>query len=102
MLRTLFTTACAAALSVTLSTTAMAEAASGAYLAGRHAAVRSDFRMAARFYAEALREDPQNVELMESAALSYLSLGQIEKALPLAKALDEDCLLYTSPSPRDS
>lgn len=90
MLRTLFTTACAAALSVTLSTTAMAEAASGAYLAGRHAAVRSDFRMAARFYAEALREDPQNVELMESAALSYLSLGQIEKALPLAKALDEE------------
>lgn len=90
MLRTLFTTACAAALSVTLSTTAMAEAASGAYLAGRHAAVRSDFRMAARFYAEALREDPQNVELMESAALSYLSLGQIEKALPLARALDEE------------
>ncbi|MAM25656.1 MAG: hypothetical protein CML55_09820 [Rhodobacteraceae bacterium] len=90
MLRTLFTTACAAALSVTLGTTAMAEAASGAYLAGRHAAVRSDFRMAARFYAEALREDPQNVELMESAALSYLSLGQIEKALPLAKALDEE------------
>ena len=90
MLRNLLMSACAAALSLSLASTAVGEAASGAYLAGRHAAVRSDFRSAARYYAEALREDPENVELMESAALSYLSLGQIEKALPLARTLEDE------------
>jgi tetratricopeptide (TPR) repeat protein len=67
---------------------AQAQSVSGAYLAGRHAAVNSDYTQAASYYAQALARDPQNVELMESTALSYLSLGQIDKAVPLARVLD--------------
>ena len=70
------------------ATQASAQSASGPYLAGRHAAVNSDYREAASYYAQALARDPANVELMESAVLSYLSLGQIDKALPLARVLE--------------
>jgi len=65
-----------------------AQSVAGPYLAGRHAAVNSDYADAARYYAQALARDPQNVELMESTALSYLSLGEVERALPLARFLD--------------
>lgn len=67
---------------------ASAQSVAGAYLAGRHAAVRSDYREAATYYAQALARDPSNVELVESTVLSYLSLGEINKALPLARVLD--------------
>lgn len=66
---------------------AAAQSVAGAYLAGRHAAVRSDYREAAAYYAQALARDPSNIELIESTVLSYLSLGEIDKALPLARLL---------------
>jgi tetratricopeptide (TPR) repeat protein len=64
-----------------------AQSVAGAYLAGRHAAVRSDYLEAAAYYAQALARDPSNIELIESTVLSYLSLGEIDKALPLARVL---------------
>jgi tetratricopeptide (TPR) repeat protein len=67
---------------------ASAQSVAGAYLAGRHAAVRSDYREAASYYAQALARDPSNIELIESTVLSYLSLGEIDKALPLARVLE--------------
>ena len=67
----------------------LAQSTAGAYLAGRHAAVRSDYKEAAEYYARALARDPSNVELIESTVLSYLSLGEIDKALPLVRVLDE-------------
>ena len=67
----------------------LAQAASGAYLAGRHAAVRNDYTEAAHYYAQALAEDSGNVELLESTTLAYLSLGQIDRAIPLARMLQE-------------
>ena len=66
---------------------AAAQSVAGAYLAGRHAAVNSDFSESARYYAEALARDPSNVELIESTILSQVSLGQIDKAAPLARVL---------------
>jgi tetratricopeptide (TPR) repeat protein len=74
----------------TVAAPAAAQSVAGAYLAGRHAAVNSDYREAARYYTEALARDTSNVELMESAVLSLLSLGDIEKALPIARRLHEN------------
>ena len=59
----------------------------GAYLAGRYASMRSDFAEAARYYGEALAKEPNNVEFQESTVLAYLSLGDIDKALPLARVI---------------
>ncbi|MFD2740210.1 tetratricopeptide repeat protein [Sulfitobacter aestuarii] len=88
MLRSLRISASALAMTLGLALTLEAEPASGPYLAGRHAALNSDFSAAARYYSEALMRDPGNPEMMESAALSFLSLGQVDKALPLAKAME--------------
>lgn len=66
-----------------------AQSVAGAYLAGRHAAVNSDYHEAASYYAQALSRDPSNNELTESTVLSFLSLGEVEKALPLARVLEE-------------
>ena len=76
-------------LSAAIVTQAGAESVSGAYLAGRHAAVNSDYAEAARYYAQALSRDPGNVELLESTILSQVSLGEVEKATTLARVLEE-------------
>ncbi len=80
----------AAALFMSAATVApvLAQSASGAYLAGRSAAVNSDYREAARYYTQALARDSQNVELMEAAALANLSLGKVDNAVPLARQLE--------------
>tara|TARA_R110002124_G_scaffold67232_13_gene182733 strand:+ start:1589 stop:3193 length:1605 start_codon:yes stop_codon:yes gene_type:complete len=49
--------------------------------------MRSDFAEAARYYGEALAKEPNNVEFQESTVLAYLSLGDIDKALPLARVI---------------
>jgi len=81
-----------AALGLTLSLGApaplTAESLAGSYLAGRSAAGSNDYAVAAQYYAAALARDPENVELMDSATLAYLALGNIERALPLAKAIE--------------
>ncbi|KIN73750.1 tetratricopeptide repeat protein [Sulfitobacter guttiformis] len=90
-MRNFLTSVSIAALGIALSIGApapvSAETLAGSYLAGRSASVRNDFGIAAKYYGSALARDPSNVELMESAALSYLALGDISKALPLAKAI---------------
>lgn len=65
-----------------------AESLAGAYLAGRSAAVSNDFAIASQYYATALARDPNNLALMESATQAYLALGDIEKALPLARMIE--------------
>lgn len=67
-----------------------AESLAGSYLAGRHASARNDFEIASQYYATALARDPANADLMESATLSYLAVGDVARALPLAtRMLDE-------------
>ena len=77
MFRFVLSTFAAAAVAASLAYPVAAQNVAGSYLAGRQAALRSDYTEAARYYAQAMAQDPGNVELIESAALSYLSLGEI-------------------------
>ncbi|ABN75541.1 tetratricopeptide repeat protein [Cereibacter sphaeroides] len=61
----------------------------GAYLAARVAAAGSDYRAAADWFTRALAADPSNTSLIEGALISDFSLGEIEKAVPLATRLTE-------------
>lgn len=69
------------------ATTASAQSVAGAYLAGRQAAMSSDFAEAAKYYGEALAQDSGNPEFLESTILAYLSLGDVAKAVPLGNVL---------------
>ncbi|MDU9005807.1 tetratricopeptide repeat protein [Sedimentitalea todarodis] len=68
---------------------AQADSSAGAYLAGRHALISSDFDQAAAYYTRALTRDRQNPNLMEQVVLSQLALGRIDKALPVAKHMEK-------------
>ena len=59
----------------------------GSYLAGRLAQHEDDWKAAAGFVADALAHDPGDTGLLTRAFLLDLSDGDIDKALPLAKAL---------------
>jgi len=68
---------------------AAADSFSGAYLAGRQAAIGNDFEAASRYYTTALAHDPANIGLMEDAIAAQLALGRVDRALPIAKLLEE-------------
>lgn len=69
-----------------------AEGLAGAYLAGRQARYSGDFQAAADYYSLALARDPGNATLMESTVLSFLSLGRIDRALPVAVSMEKEGL----------
>jgi tetratricopeptide (TPR) repeat protein len=75
------------ALTIAAPAPVSAESLAGSYLAGRSAAIGNEFDIAARFFTTALARDPENIELMDSAALAYLAMGDIAQALPLGKAI---------------
>lgn len=66
---------------------ALGQGNAGAYLAARQAGFQSDFAAAADYYARALVRDRDNAELLESAMTAYLSLGELDRALPIATRL---------------
>ena len=70
----------------------MAEGLSGAYLAGRQAASDKDFKRAAEYLTRALTRDSANPQLMEAAIQAQLSLGRVDRAVPIARKLDADGL----------
>jgi tetratricopeptide (TPR) repeat protein len=76
------------ALVVTLAVPAKAEDAGG-YLAARAAMASSDFADAAQYYARALVRDPSNIALLESAASAYVGLGDLDRAVPVARRLTQ-------------
>lgn len=80
--------ALAAILTSTIAIPALAETRAGAYLAGRQAVYESDYRSAAKYYAQALRHDSKNEKLMESVLLARLALGEVVQALPIAQQID--------------
>ena len=101
MIRNLLLTASVLALTGAVAMPVQAQSAAGAYLAGRHAAVRSDFAESAKYYGEALALDPKNPEFLESTVLALLSLGDIDRALPLARIMAvnltlDECIRITS------
>lgn len=80
-------------LSLLLSGTALpalSDGLSGSYLAARQATYNSDYESAALYYTQALTRDPSNPILLESAVLAYLSMGQLDTALPVARKIVAD------------
>lgn len=71
---------------------AQAEGDVGAYLAARQARYDNDFDAAAQYYTQALAKDPSNPQILESAVIAYLSLGQLDKAVPVARKIEADGL----------
>lgn len=68
----------------------LADGLAGSYLAARQASYGSDYVSAARYYSEALIRDPSNPVLQENAVLAFLSLGQVDRAMPIARQMDSD------------
>ncbi|WP_126974860.1 tetratricopeptide repeat protein [Frigidibacter oleivorans] len=64
-----------------------AEGVAGPYLAARVASGNSDFRAAADYFTRALIYDRQNAELMESAILSRIGMGDFDGAVAVADAM---------------
>ncbi len=88
MYKSLKSMSSALALSLLLAAPAIAESASGSYLAGRQAARQNDYVAAADYFTRALARQPQNASLMEDAIVSNLALGRLMRALPLAQTLE--------------
>lgn len=90
-MRFILTSVSALALGITFAVSfpvpVAADSLAGAYLAGRSAAASNDFAIASQYYATALARDPNNLVLMENATQAHLALGDIKKALPLAKMI---------------
>jgi tetratricopeptide (TPR) repeat protein len=90
VIRFLMSTAVAMTFSVSVGAPqAFAQSVSGAYLAGRQATSQNDFSNASTYFVKALARDRTNPELMEGAVLSLLALGEIQKAVPIAKAIEQ-------------
>ncbi len=66
-----------------------ADGVAGPYLAGRVASIQSDYAAAADYFARSLVGDPTNTQLMENAILSQIGMGEFDRALTIAKGLDE-------------
>lgn len=88
MKRLLSTLAAAALLSGSMSLPALSDEAAGAYLAARQARYESDYAAAADYLTRALIKDPSNPELLDFTAAAYVSLGRIEKAIPVAHRVE--------------
>lgn len=65
----------------------MAEGQLGPYLAGRAALADNDFDDAARYLGRAISGAPENVKIVESAALSYLADNNFDRAVAVAERL---------------
>nr|WP_241865447.1 tetratricopeptide repeat protein [Paracoccus salsus] len=62
----------------------------GPYLAARMAAVESDFRAAARYFAQAVAHDPTDRYLLDSALVALVSAGDVGRAVKLAADMEDD------------
>ncbi|MDW4499792.1 tetratricopeptide repeat protein [Sulfitobacter sp. D35] len=89
MIRSLKSSAAALALSLAMLQPAGAQSIAGPYLAARSAAMQSDYAEAAQYFTRALAHDRDNPGLMESAVVALLALGEIDRALPIARRLDD-------------
>ena len=69
------------------TTTAADDLDAGSYLAARQAGAMSDFGAGARYFTKGLMADPGNAALLENALTSYVALGQVERAIPIAQAI---------------
>ncbi len=82
-------TALAAFVTASFASPSVADTGAGSYLAGRQAIYESDYAAAAEYYAKALNFDPYNAKLQESVLLARVALGQVDRALPIAQAMED-------------
>ena len=66
---------------------ALADSATGSYLAARHASNLNDYDFAATYYTRALARDSDNINLMEQAVLYKVAAGRVREAVPIARQL---------------
>ena len=78
-----------AILSLGMAAMAHAQSLAGSYLAARHAGISNDFRAAADYFTRAMAQDSDNPVLMEKAITSYVGLGQVDRAVAVARMLAE-------------
>ena len=71
------------------ATQAAADFDAGAYLAAKHAAQSNDFITGSRYFTKGLMSDPSNGYLLENAMTSFLALGQVDRAVPVAQVIFE-------------
>ncbi|GAA0295736.1 tetratricopeptide repeat protein [Rhodovulum strictum] len=64
------------------------EGLAGPYLAARQASMYSDYAEAARYFDAALARDPSNPFLLENALTAHVGLGEIDRAVPIARRLE--------------
>lgn len=81
-----------AALVQVLPLPAVADEAVGSYLAARQARYDYDFAAAARYFTQALTEDPSNPAILENAVVANMALGQFDRAIPIAHKMEADDL----------
>jgi len=79
----------AAALCACLAGPALALGSSGAYLAARHASYDNDYLTASEYFTRALALDPGNPALMEAVITSTVNMGEVERAVPVARRMNE-------------
>jgi len=71
------------------ATPAAADLNAGAYLAARSAGSVSDYSAAAEYFTRALIGDRTNPVLLENTVNAYVGLGDIDRAVPVARRLHE-------------
>lgn len=92
--RSLMAALCAAVVggAATGGSALRAEPNTGAYLAARQAVLLGDYTAAADYFTQALIRDPSNPMLLENAVLAFLSLGALDRALPIARNMEAEGL----------
>jgi len=77
------------ALILGLAQPAGAEGLAGPYLAARQAGLNADYKTAARYHAMALARSPSHPAFLENALTDYISLGDFDGALAVARKMRE-------------
>lgn len=67
----------------------LTEGLAGPFLAARMATVENDFRAAAKYFSQAVAQDPNDQYLQDGALLSLLSAGEMERASELTEQIGE-------------
>ena len=80
----------ALAVFLTVGVQGAAQTPSGAYLAAQNARAQGDFAAAAQYYAQALTRDPGNPAMLENAAFAYMALGEVDRAVAVARKMEAD------------
>lgn len=71
-----------------------AQGLAGPYLAASSANIDGSFLAAAEYYAAAIEGDPTNKFIQQNAMVAYVSAGEFDKAVAIAKTIGESTNLY--------